>query len=93
MKVPATIFKFFADKSKNRYFQSNINGVCNIILPKGQEIHTYTISMIGYESFTVDLKNDSSKTINIGYSENIGKKILGKVREFEILKANKKQSI
>ncbi|MBN3519927.1 hypothetical protein JYB62_07920 [Algoriphagus lutimaris] len=90
MEVPAIIFKFFEDKSKNKYFQSNKNGVCNIILPKGPEIHTYTISAIGYESFTVDLISESSQFITIGLAENIGKQIIGKVWGFEIAKANKK---
>ncbi|MEN2283130.1 hypothetical protein AAGF08_13385 [Algoriphagus sp. SE2] len=90
MDLPATIFKFFEDKSKNKYFQSNVNGVCNIFLPKGKEIQTYTISLLGYESFELELENDSSKTITIGLADTIGKQTLGKVWEFEIEKANKK---
>jgi hypothetical protein len=91
MEVPATIFNYFEDESKIKYFQSNINGICNLILPKGQEIHTYTISMIGYESFNVDLKNDSTKTIQIGLARNSKgyRQIVGKSTEFKIDKFTK----
>ncbi len=91
MEIPATIFKFFEDKSKNKHFQSNVNGICNLILPKGQEIHTYTISFLGYEKIEIELKNDTSKIIQIGLARNVkgNEQIIGKSTEYKIDKFTK----
>jgi hypothetical protein len=87
MEVPATIFKFFEDKSKNKYFQANKNGICNILLPKGEEIHSYTISFLGYERIDLDLKDNVSKTIKIGLAKNLGTQIIDTSSTYEIEKA------
>ena len=89
MEVPATIYKFFEDKSKNKLFQSNTNGICNLILPKGQEVQTYTVSYLGYETIELTLTNDTSKSVKIGMARDIGKQIFGKSSSFKIIKFSK----
>jgi len=91
MEVSATIFKFFEDKSKNMVFQSNTSGTCNLILPKGNEVQTYTISSMEYESFELDLVNDSSKTIKIGLAKRQGEQIFGEYFKKEIANFTKKE--
>jgi hypothetical protein len=91
MEVPATIFKYFEDKSKNKHFQANKNGICNILLPKGEQIHTYTISFLGYERIELGLKDDVSKTIKIGLARSLGKQIIGISSTYEIEKTAKNE--
>ncbi|WP_139316581.1 hypothetical protein [Algoriphagus marinus] len=90
-EVSATIFKYFENKSKNKVFNSNNRGICNIILPKGQEVQTYTISSLGYEIFEVEVMNNSSKTIKIGLAKSRGEQIFGKYFKKEISNYTKKE--
>jgi len=90
-EVSVTIFKFFENKSKNKVFNSNNRGICNIILPKGQEVQTYTISSLGYERFEVELMNNSSKTIKIRLAKSQREQIFGKYFKKEIANITKKE--
>lgn len=89
MPIPATVFKFFEDKSKNKFFQSNQNGICNLTLPKGEENQTYTISFLGYEKIELDLKNDTSKKVKVGLAYSLGTQIIDKSIEYSLEKTSK----
>lgn len=92
MPITGTVAQYFEDKSKNKGITAGTDGVCSIHLMKGNYTQTYTIfSLVGLESFELDLVNDSSKIIRIGLAENIGKQVFDKTTRFGVEKISKKE--
>ncbi|SIN68187.1 hypothetical protein [Algoriphagus halophilus] len=91
MPITGTVAQYFEDKSKNKGIIAGTDGVCSIRLIKGNKTQTYTIfSLVGHESFELDLVNDSSKIIRIGLAENIGKQVFDKTTRFGVKKISNK---